>query len=402
VLAGRARIDLAGNGTLAAPRFTGTFAADDLRADAPQYGVHLTGGRLRASLADNVVTLDEFVITGGAGRFTAQGTLARTDSLDAARVTWHAEDFRVLNRPDLRLVADGDGTLAIAQRKLELRGKVAIDEGRIEYEKTRGAVLGDDVIVKGRPKPTRTDGRGGPLPLVLDLDVDLGQRLQFDGEGLETGLTGRVHVTTSPDGRLQGKGTIRAVNGTYYAFGQKLTIDRGQLIFDGPLDNPALDVVALRKNLAVEAGVELTGTVKVPQVRLTSNPPVPDGEKLSWLITGQGVGRGSGADAAALSAASAALLGTGKPISTQIAQQVGLDDISFRSTGASDSTSPASGQVIAFGKRLSDRLTLVYEQGLTVATNALRLEYALTRTWTLRAEAGTVSGFGIYYRRAFD
>ena len=32
-----------------------------------------------------------------------------------------------------------------------------------------------------------------------------------------------------------GKGSIRAVNGTYHAFGQKLDIDRGRLIFDGPL-----------------------------------------------------------------------------------------------------------------------------------------------------------------------
>jgi autotransporter translocation and assembly factor TamB len=45
---------------------------------------------------------------------------------------------------------------------------------------------------------------------------------------------------------------------------------------------------------------------------------------------------------------------------------------------------------------------LVYEQGLTVATNALRLEYAMSRTLTLRAEAGTVSGIGVYYRRNFD
>ena len=78
------------------------------------------------------------------------------------------------------------------------------------------------------------------------------------------------------------------MNGTYYAFGQKLVIDRGRLIFDGPLDNPGLDIVALRKNLAVEAGVAVSGTVKVPIIQLTSNPPVPDNEKLSWLVLGHG------------------------------------------------------------------------------------------------------------------
>ena len=58
--------------------------------------------------------------------------------------------------------------------------------------------------------------------------------------------------------------------------------------------------------------------------------------------------------------------------------------------------------MVAFGKRITDRLSLVYEQGLTVASNALRIEYALTRTLTLRAEAGVVSSVGLYFRRTFD
>jgi translocation and assembly module TamB len=210
-----------------------------------------------------------------------------------------------------------------------------------------------------------------------------------------------VRVTTTPAGTLTAKGSIRAVSGTYYVFGQRLDIDRGRLIFDGPVDNPGLDVVALRRNLAVEAGVEVTGTVRVPRVRLVSDPPVPDGEKLAWLITGQGLDRANSADLAALAAASASLLSQGKkPLTTQIANTFGLDDISFRDS--SSSTSSTGGQVIAFGKRISDRLTLVYEQGLSVATNALRLEYALSRTLTLRAEAGTVSSLGFFFRRSFD
>ena len=162
--------------------------------------------------------------------------------------------------------------------------------------------------------------------------------------------------------------------------------------------------MALRKNLAVEAGVTVTGTVKVPVIQLTSNPPVPDSEKLSWLVLGQG-NTTSGGDLAALQAASAALLGShGKPVSASIAQSIGLDNITFKGAERPAPTGApgAENQVIAVGKRLSDRLSLVYEQGLTIATNALRLEYELTRSLTLRAEAGTVGALGIYFRRTFD
>ena len=62
---------------------------------------------------------------------------------------------------------------------------------------------------------------------------------------------------------MSGRGAINAERCTYTAYGQRLTIERGKLYFDGPLDNPGLDVLALRKNLPVEAGVEVTGTVRV-------------------------------------------------------------------------------------------------------------------------------------------
>ena len=197
------------------------------------------------------------------------------------------------NRPDLRLVVNGQGTLAVVQKRLDLRGAVNVVDGSIEWEQSPPGRLGPDVVVVGRPRPPARGDNIADLPLTLDVDVDLGNRLTFAGAGLETTLTGRVRVTTSADGRLIGNGTIVATNGTYVAFGQRLTIDRGRLIFDGPLDNPALDVVALRKNLAVEAGVELTGTAKLPRVRITSNPPVPENEALAWLITGEAPSSGA-------------------------------------------------------------------------------------------------------------
>lgn len=405
VMDGRAKVAIAARGSLANPVVDGTITGDALRFDLPQYGVHLTDGVLRARLAERAILLDEFSLAGGAGRFTAKGTLAqaaKAAGMATAQVAWQATDFTLVNRPDLRLVADGKGTLALAERKLAIAGSIEIDEGRVFYEPSRPGTLSDDVVIVGRPRREQ-DAGVRELPLALDVDVDLGRDFRFEGEGLATELAGRVRVTTTPAGALVGRGTINSVSGTYFVFGQRLEIDRGRLLFDGPLANPGLDIVALRKNLAVEAGVEISGTVRVPRVRLVSNPPVSESEKLSWLLTGQGLDRASRNDIAMLGAASASLLGRPgeRPITTRIANTFGLDDIAVRDS-ASSVTAGTSNQVVAFGKRISDRLSLVYEQGLTVATNALRLEYALTRTLTLRAEAGVVSSVGFFFRRSFD
>ena len=128
----------------------------------------------------------------------------------------------------------------------------------------------------------------------------------FAGRALELSgslrvVEGRVRVTSAADGTPVAKGSIETVRGICQAFGQRLVITRGRLVFDGPVDNPALDFVALRRNLAVEAGVEGTGTVRLPHVRLTAEPPVPDNEKLAWRVPGRGLDRTSGGDVGASS-----------------------------------------------------------------------------------------------------
>jgi translocation and assembly module TamB len=296
--------------------------------------------------------------------------------------------------------------VAFEDGRLALTGSLKAEEGRFVYVSEAGATLGDDVVVKGWPRQAPPSLRGAQLPLALDLAVDLGERLYFSGEGLEARLEGTLQIANGPRG-FTGKGTIRTVNGTYAAFGQRLTIDPGRLLFDGPLDNPGLDIVALRKNLAVEAGVAVSGTVKVPIIALTSNPPVPDGEKLSWLLLGQGLARTSGADAAALQAASGMLLGRNtQSVTSRIAESVGLDDISIRGSSTAQRAgtrgTTAEGQVVALSKRLTDRLSLIYEQGLSIANSALKLQYALTRNISLQAEMGAISGIGIRYNISFE
>ena len=85
----------------------------------------------------------------------------------------------------------------------------------------------------------------------------MGEQLRVRGRGLDAGLRGELHLT-SPGGRLAVEGTLRAVDGTYQAYGQKLGIDRGVLTFVGAVENPRLDIEATRPNLDVRVGVIVT------------------------------------------------------------------------------------------------------------------------------------------------
>ena len=221
----------------------------------------------------------------------------------------------------------------------------------------------------------------------------------MEGRGFKGKIAGLLRLATNEIGEPLAYGRLNAVNATFEAYGQRLKVDPGTLVFDGPIRNPALQVTAWRRNQAVEAGVQLSGTAGNPQVQLVSNPPVPEGEKLSWLVLGRAPSDASRADLGLLQTAAGALLARGSsvPPTTRIARAFGFDELALR--GGSE----LSTRVVALSKRLSDRLYITYEQGLgTVATNLIKLDYSLTQRLSVRAETGTASGLGLFYRYSWN
>ena len=396
---GRVTADIEASGTLGAPVFGGTLRGDALSFDLPPYGVYLKNGTLRARVERDIMNIEEFSIQGGEGRFSASGSLPLRFADGNAKLVWRARSFTVLDRPDMRLIASGEGEAGFDGKKLSLSGELRADRGNLEFERERLPRLGDDVVITGQNRPAVKQKEKGPLPLALNVDLDLGSDLAINMQGLEGKLAGRVNVSTNKDGDLRAYGRLHTVNATYFAYGQRLQVDPGVLIFDGPIDNPALQITAWRRNQAVEAGVQLTGTVRAPRVQLVSQPPVSENERLSWLVLGRAPGDATKADLGLLQAAAGALLARGDslPLDRRLARNFGLDEVSFRGSGE------VQDRVLAFGKRLSDRLYVSYEQGLgTTASNLVKLDYSLSRRWSLRAETGTSSGWGLFYRFSWD
>ena len=195
-------------------------------------------------------------------------------------------------------------------------------------------------------------------------------------------------------------GTVNTVRGIYQAFGQRLNIEQGILRFVGPVDNPVLDILAIRPNLTQRVGVQVIGTVLFPVVRLYAEPDLPEAEKLAWLVMGRSAS-GSGGEAALLQQAAMALLGgSGQGPTRSLTQALGLDELSFR--GATGSTDTASGATITLGKRLSNDFYVAYESGLAGTMGVFSIFYDLSRTLTLRAKTGDQSAVDVIWTRRYD
>jgi translocation and assembly module TamB len=202
---------------------------------------------------------------------------------------------------------------------------------------------------------------------------------------------------TSPGGRLAVDGTLRAVDGTYQAYGQKLVIDRGVLSFAGPVENPRLDIEATRPNLDVRVGVLVTGSAQSPRVRLFSEPDMSEIDKLSWLVVGRASETVNGADTALLQQAALALLAGESPgVTDRIVKGIGFDQIGVRQ-GTTTGTSDVKDTIVTLGKQISQRWYVGYERGLNATSGSWQLIYRIAQRVSVRAQAGDDNAIDLHW-----
>ena len=105
-----------------------------------------------------------------------------------------------------------------------------------------------------------------------NLLVVLGKEVSFSGQGLKTNLSGKVNIKKTGE-KIQMHGKIALKNARFRAYGQDLSVQRGEILFNGPVDNPWLDIEATRlsKSKDVTAILRVTGPVKDPQTRIFIN-----------------------------------------------------------------------------------------------------------------------------------
>jgi len=307
----------------------------------------------------------------------------------------------VLARADRRLILSGQIRAQLNAALLDLTGRFQAQQALFLLPDEATPTLGSDVVIRGGSMPVPLHAQL-PFQTRLNVALDLGNRFEIRGLGLQTALEGQLLIAARP-GQLTPSlsGDIRTVRGTYRAYGQRLDIERGLIRFNGPYDNPALDILAVRPHPTQKVGVEISGNAQAPRVRLYADPDLPDSEKLAWLILGRPAS-GGGAEAALLQQAALALLsGQGGQRDGSLVQNLGLDEFSFQGQAVNpDGTTTAA--AVTLGKRISEQLYVSYSRSVTGASGTVAVFLDLSRFITLRAQAGDDNALDIIFTREFD
>ena len=409
---GALRAAVTGAGTVGAPTLNGNINGDKLAVRWPDQGLRLRNGELRAVLAGDTLQLQRFALEGNSGNASVEGNVRFAGGEAAMNLRLNANKLEALSRPDRTVIVSGQASVVRDANRFAVEGKFRADRALIEFAPQDRPTLSDDVIVLGRgaQKPAVAT-KGKAVPLTVDLSADLGDDFHIRGLGADAYLAGAVQVRMVGGNPPRINGSVRTVGGTYAAYGQRLSIERGVVTFSGAYDNPSIDVLAVRKRpegeqlseTNVEAGVQVRGTALAPSAKLVSTPNVSDSDKLSWLVLGHGMEATTGNEADVLSAAAGALLGgkggTGG-ITSKLANSLGVDELGVRQ-GAGQA-SGLENTVVTVGKRISSRLYLSFEQGAATATSVVRLRYKINPRITLQLQTGTNTALDALYSWSFD
>ena len=388
--------DLAIAGSIGTPAFNGNLQLTAADFSVPELGITLTTLTLNLKGQPETGLELEGTASSGPGDLKLNGRVnMREGRIEVPDMSIKGERFQLLNQSQITALVSPDLELQYTDNLLDINGMVVIPEALIQPFGAPGAipVSEDEVIVTDKNEPTEPD-----MEINANIQVKLGDKVSVEGKGFTSRLVGLLDVQQQPRQPATANGELRLVDGGYSAYGQDLTIETGEVIFTGqPIDNPALNIRAVRQVDNVTAGIAVSGNAQEPRTSLFSTPTMPEADVLSYIVTGKPLSdAGSGEGNALLTAAASMGLRQTESLQQTIANTLGIDTLSVDTDRTSTGETSAR---LTVGKYLTPDLYLSYGAGLLdTAANTVRLRYSINRHLSLEAEQGAGTGVDLLYQ----
>ncbi|WP_426235322.1 translocation/assembly module TamB domain-containing protein [Pseudomonas sp. TWP3-2] len=377
------------SGGLLAPQVNGTVQLSDGEVSGPELPLELQALQLQAVIAGETVQVNGGWKSGKSGQGSLNGNIAWGQAL-VVDLALKGTQLPVTVEPYAKLEVAPDLKISMAGDELKIAGKVLVPKGEITVRELPPSTVkvSDDTIIVGQ----QTEQGKPPLAMKMDIDVVVGQdKLSFAGFGLTANLQGQVHIGDNMDTR----GELWLNDGRYRAYGQRLTVRRARLLFAGPLDQPYLDIEAIRQTDDVIAGIRLSGSAEQPTTQIFSEPAMSQEQALSYLVLGRPLSTtGEDNNMLAQAALGLGLMGS-SGVTSGLAKDLGIQDFQLDTQGSGDATS-----VVASGN-LTEKLSLRYGVGVFEPASTIALRYKLSKKVYVEVASGVASSLDIFYKRDF-
>lgn len=369
---GRIDADLKASGPLPNPDLTGQVQLGEGAVSLPDAGIRIEQLQLRARGNGDSLRFDGTAHS-GKGQLTLGGDFRLGDQqLD---LTVQGQDFQALDTFS-QIVISPDINLTVTTDRVQLDGEVTVPVANISPPPNVSSRVtsSSDVVIVGK---SQAADEAQPVTRQINarLRVNLGEEVWVQAAGFRGQLQGNLLINQEPQLAPRASGSVEVVAGNYTLYGQDLAIERGRLLFSGgPVDNPGLDLRVSRafENGDVQVGAQVTGSLRQPQLNLTSTPSMPNSSIISYLVFGRAPGESSSENALLLQAATALGASGGNYLTKDLADKL---DVELSFEGGSN---PDESQLV-IGKYLAPNLFVSYGIGLFDAVNTFSLRYDLTK-----------------------
>lgn len=372
-------------GTRSQPSLGGEATLTDFKGEFPALGLTFEQGKGSFTAQPDGSARITAQANSGKGTLYVDGGLSWFGDAQPLQLNIHGENVLLSNTSELRVVANPNLDFTLSGTAMALKGTVHVPEADIDLERLdRGTSVSEDVVVLDPVDPEET----ASSPLDMDLTVSLGDNVKMAGFGLKGALTGKMQVWARPGREMTANGGLD-VSGRYKAYGQDLTITRGQLTWNyNPVSDPRINLRAERRVGDVTAGIDVTGRAMQPRAQVWADPSMSQSEALGYLVLGRSLTGATSDQTQQVNAASAALSAGSGLLASQLGAKLGLDD-----AGVSQSRA-LGGSVLGVGKFISPKLYVGYGVSLVGSGSVLTLKYLLSRGFDIEVESSTVENRG--------
>ncbi len=322
------------------------------------------------------------------------------------RVQATADNVRYRTPEGVSITVDSNVALVGTSENSVLSGSVRVVRAAFNPRTDVGALLASTQKPVSAPSEPSEYLRG----VQFDVLIESARSLE-----VETSLTRNIEATANL--RLRGTpdrpvliGTISVNAGQIEFFGNKYTINRGDIRFYNPLRiEPVLDMDLETQVRGITVDVSFSGSLNKLNFSYRSDPPLQANDIVALLAVGRApsaagpLAAAQATDTSYLGGAGGALLGQAiQPATGRLQKIFGVSHIKIDPEITDITTLPQAR--LTFEQQVSSAVTLTYITNLAVANQQIvRLEWDLNKRWSvvaLRDENGAFS-IDFQYKRSF-
>jgi len=399
---GLVALQLLATGDLQQPQLTGFLTLQEGSLALPRHNLTYESVQANLSLLPGKLTIDKIELRGDReGALNLTGDILLTGFAptalnlhltgNQAPIAWRREITARIN-PDISLTGELSSPV--------LSGRLRIPEGRINLDRMMAGGPADIQVLGEQSGKDQTIVISEPQEddflssLTAELTIEVPGNVWLRGQDLNAEIAGTIKLNKKPNGPFLLVGALNTVRGNYLFQNRRFEIVRGRVDFQGLEEpDPELDIRAEAKIRDATIIVRITGSARMIELALESEPMMDQADIVSYLVFGRPNNelRSEQATDAQVAALNLAGRAAARELKSILGDTLAVDEIRI-DPGEEDWRSGA----LTLGKYVTRNIFMTYRMGFSASDfGSVGIEYELNRNFSIEAEVGNERSSGV-------